>query len=201
MHEKAGVGNAHLFGLWEQAGYICVFQHMVCKMGTPATALASVIHSAVVWFGVLWVSALVISRVYMFHDEYQRIVEHTYNDQRLRQMCADPEFLAIMKQHNDICTEVQHDAQINPWLRALDKSLNSATLCGGEACMDILGRWCVKGGWTGVGCCILVILFMPHVLMRFVTLSFGWSGSDMRKQNVQRGGGFTPSLGDYSDQW
>ena len=170
-------------------------------MGTPATAFSSVIQSTVIWFGILWVSALAISRIYMFHDEYHRIVEHIHNDNRLREMCGEAEFLSIMKQHNDICSEVQHDAQVNPWLRALDKALNSPTLCGAEPCADIIGRWCVKGGWTGVGCCVLVFLFMPQVLMRLITLSYAWSvGQDAHPK--MHSSPLYPRLHDYgAGQW
>jgi hypothetical protein len=134
-------------------------------MGTPATALSSLIHTVVVWFGVLWVSALCISRIYMFHEAYQTIIQHMENDSRLRQMCLDPEFYSIIKQHADVCIQVQKDAEVNPWLKALNIALAAPTLCGQEACSDIITRVCVRGGWTAVVCALLVIIFSPHVLM------------------------------------
>ena len=134
-------------------------------MGTPATALSALIHTVVVWFGVLWILTLCISRIYMFHEAYQNILKHLENDNRLRQMCLDPEFLSVIKQHADICTQVQRDADVNPWLKALNVALAAPTLCGEEACSEIISRVCMRGGWTFVVCVLLVIVFSPHVLM------------------------------------
>jgi hypothetical protein len=67
-------------------------------MGTPATALAAVMHTVVTWFGVLWLSALAISRIYMFHEAYQSIMQELLSDARLLEMCQDAEFLSLMKQ-------------------------------------------------------------------------------------------------------
>lgn len=120
-------------------------------MGTPATALAAVMHTVVTWFGVLWVSALATSRIYMFHEvcflflypdhtmltnaciqAYQGIIQDLHNDARLLQMCQDAEFLSLMKQHTDVCAQVQLNADVNPWLKALNVALSSPTLCGTE---------------------------------------------------------------------
>lgn len=134
-------------------------------MGTPATAFSAVLHTVVAWFGVLWVSALITSRIYMFHDAYQNILQQLTNDGPLLEMCGDAQFVAMMRQHTDVCIKVQHNAEVNPWLKALDVALNTPTLCGDEACTDIAARLLARGGWTAVGCVLLLIVFSPNVLI------------------------------------
>ena len=134
-------------------------------MGTPATAFASVIHTVVIWFGVLWISALVISRVYMFHDAYQRIQQRLETDMPLRASCHDPAFVQMMQQHPEVCARALLEAEVNPWLAALNVAANTPTLCGDEPCTSIAARLFARGGWTAIGCAMLVIIFSPQVLM------------------------------------
>lgn len=133
-------------------------------MSTPGTALASVMHSVVLWFGVLWVSALFVGRVYAFHEAYMRIQQELANDARLLSLCSDMDFVVMMKQHADVCSQVQVNAEVIPWLKALNVALASPTLCGRDACVDVLGRLVVWSGWTGALSAIAVALCMPQLL-------------------------------------
>eukprot|EP00961_Rhodomonas_salina_P027690 373982-Rhodomonas_salina.1 len=63
----------------------------------------------------------------MFHEAYHEIVQQVASDERLLGMCSDPEFVQMMKQHTDVCAQVQRDADVNPWLKALNVALNTPT--------------------------------------------------------------------------
>eukprot|EP00961_Rhodomonas_salina_P002346 32526-Rhodomonas_salina.2 len=80
-----------------------------------------------------------------------------------------------MKQHTDICAQVQRDAKVNPWLKALNVALNTPTLCGSEPCWDKLQNFVSRCGWTAVGCCLLVALFSPQVLLPSVRRTRHWA--------------------------
>ena len=89
-------------------------------------------------------------------------------------MCQDAEFLSLMKQHTDVCTQVQLNADVNPWLKALNVALSSPTLCGAEPCTDIIARTVSRGGFTAVVCMLLAVLCSPYVLMPMVQRSKRW---------------------------
>lgn len=133
-------------------------------MTTPAAALSSIMHTVVLCFGVLWVAALLVGRVYAFHEAYTRIQQELANDARLLALCSDLEFVAMMKQHADVCSQVQVDAWVKPWLKALNVALTSPTLCGRETCIELLSRLSIWGGWTGTLTGIAIALCMPQLL-------------------------------------
>lgn len=143
-------------------------------MATPATALASILNTVVLCFGVLWVMALVVGRIYAFHEAYVSIRQKLANDAKLLELCADVEFVAMMQQHSDVCSNVQVAANVNPWLKALDTALTSPTLCGTEACVDVLAKLSIWSGWTGILSGIAVALCMPQLLRWFMRPRSVW---------------------------
>eukprot|EP00961_Rhodomonas_salina_P202003 2724590-Rhodomonas_salina.2 len=168
-------------------------------MGTPATALASVIHTVVIWFGVLWISALVISRVYMFHDAYQRIQQRLETDAPLRESCYDQRFVQMMQQHPEVCARALHEAEMNPWLTALNEAASTPTLCGEEECSTIIARLFARGGWTALGCAIIVVIFSPQMLMPLVNRSKSWQKHNEVAQNCWPG--YAPAMYPQYPTW
>lgn len=154
-------------------------------MTTPAAALASVLHTVVLWFGVLWVAALVVGRVYAFHEAYMRIQQELANDARLLNLCSDVEFVAMMKQHADVCSQVQVDAWVNPWLKALNVALTSPTLCGRDACVDLLMRLSIWSGWTGILSAIAVALCVPQIIRSLFRARRAWPHADSLDPNLK----------------
>lgn len=133
-------------------------------MLSTKTALTSVLHAVVLWFAFFWVSALFVGRIYAFHEAFIQIQQELANDAKLLQLCSDIEFVAMMKQHADVCSRVQMDADINPWLKALNIALDSPSVCGRETCIELLSRFFVWGGWTGFFSSIAIALVMPQLL-------------------------------------
>jgi len=133
-------------------------------MGTPATALSHILSTVMLWFGALWLLALLIGRVYAFHEAYMRIRQELANDARLLQLCGDAEFVAMMQQHADVCANVQVAAEINPWLKALNVALASPTLCGRDACVDLLARLFSWSGWSGVMFSVALACCAPQLV-------------------------------------
>eukprot|EP00961_Rhodomonas_salina_P036049 484698-Rhodomonas_salina.1 len=132
-------------------------------MGTPAKVLSSVLHTVVVWFGVLWFLGFVVARLYAFHEAKTRIEQKLSNDAQLLILCSDPDFVSIMIEHTDVCSHVRVDAGVNVWLKALNFSLNSPTLCGERECIDIFMEFGIWSGWTGFSTAIVCALCFPHI--------------------------------------
>jgi hypothetical protein len=161
--------------------YTCIFipqiqykfcRFFVCRMSSPATALASLLHSFVLWFGVLWFTALVVGRIYAFHEAYVTIQQQVADDAKLLELCSSPDFVKIMKQHNDICSRVKVDAGVSVLLKALNQGLAAPTLCGRDACVNLLLRLSIWSGWTGIFSALAVALCLPQ-LIRSVLLFGG----------------------------
>lgn len=133
-------------------------------MSTPASALSSFIHTLVLWFSVLWVAGLFVGRVYAFHEAYIAIRQELANDAKLLHLCSDVDFVAMMKQHNDVCSRVQVDASVNCFLKALNLALSAPTFCGKETCVYLLWRISVWSGWTGIFSLLALALCMPQII-------------------------------------
>jgi hypothetical protein len=129
------------------------------------TACAAVLHSAILWFGFLWAAALLVGRVYAFHDAYQTIVAHLERGGELRARCLSPAFVALLHDHPAVCAAALHEADVNPWLKALHEALNAPTLCGRDTCADLLAQLAGRGGWTAAGCALLAALLAPQLLL------------------------------------
>jgi len=133
-------------------------------MSTPASALSSFIHTLVIWFSILWVAGFFVGRIYAFHEAYISIVQELANDAKLLHLCSDFEFVAMMKQHNDVCSRVQVDANVNCFLKALNLALSAPTFCGQETCVYLLWRITVWSGWTGILSLLAAGLCMPQIM-------------------------------------
>jgi len=133
-------------------------------MSTPASAVSSFVHTIVIWFSILWIAGFFVGRIYAFHEAYVSIRQDLANDAKLLLLCSDVEFVAMMKQHNDVCSRVQVDASVNCVLKALNLALSAPTFCGKETCVQLLWRISVWSGWTGILSLLALALCMPQII-------------------------------------
>ena len=76
-------------------------------MSTPYMAFSSLLRNALAVFWTLWLTAFVIVRVYALHEAYVAEAGKRSDERWLLEKCQDLEFYANLRQHSNLCTEVQ----------------------------------------------------------------------------------------------
>lgn len=112
----------------------------------------------------LWVVAVIVMRVYMFHTFYIHHLQTIENEKWLLKQCAEPAFFANLKQHVTLCAEVQENAQKNSFLVALNETMKNSSMCGMVQCWDFLQQI------QNMGLTTVVVLSAVGVLMVAVVL-------------------------------
>lgn len=115
-----------------------------------------------------WVCAFVFTRLYLFYTEYIQAVTKRENEEWLRVKCNDPDFFHKMKEHSDICLEVEQNARRSCVLQALNAVVNATYLCGFQSCQDMMAQWM---GWA-MGMGMPVVLGVAVLLLLLPTLVY-----------------------------
>jgi hypothetical protein len=136
-------------------------------MGTRSTAFQSYSHTGGVIFLSLWVTTIVISRVYMFYNALNAEWSLRDNNAWLLEKCSEPEFFFKLKEHTDICHEVERLNRSNAYLNALYIVVNGSHLCGESPCIDTVQSVVAKLGWQALVILVLCILFSPNLIYYF----------------------------------
>ena len=115
--------------------------------------------SCIFW---MWVLTICISLSYTFHCELGRERIKYQNDAWLRQKCQDPDFYINIKEHTDLCVTVENVP--NLWLKALDTTISSTHVCGGQiSCTDRFQTFIQRTGWQLIGAILLLVVFSPNL--------------------------------------
>ena len=119
-------------------------------MGTPAMLFGAIIRSIMVALTVFWGISFLIVRVVVFIEAWRDAQSTRQDESWLLSQCQSPAFFANMRQHTDICLQVQRNAERSPALAALNAVANTAHLCGRQSCLDALVNLVDNGGWPAL---------------------------------------------------
>ena len=86
----------------------------------------------------LWATAVLAIRVHLFHSFYIHHLQSVEDEKWLRVQCDDPVFFSNLKQHVSLCAQVQENAQRNPFLVALNETMQNSSMCGIVSCWDLI---------------------------------------------------------------
>jgi hypothetical protein len=75
---------------------------------------------------------------YTFHVVYTREVQKESDDAWLRSQCMEPEFYLKMRQHTDLCAQVQENHRESKILKALLAVGTATHLCGSRPCFIVV---------------------------------------------------------------
>jgi hypothetical protein len=115
----------------------------------------------------LWTSVFLFTRVFLFYEAYQTESKRKEDERWLRVRCQEPEFYSNMKQHSDLCNQVEINARRSTFLTALHTVLDSTYLCGYESCLSLAGSaasWIVGAGMPFVAVVVVLLLLTPTLL-------------------------------------
>lgn len=119
------------------------------------------------FFVCLWTSIFLFTRIYLFYEAYQTESKKKEDERWLRIRCQEPEFYSNMKQHSDLCNQVEINARRSTFLTALHIVLDNTYLCGYESCLTLLGNitsWMIGAGMPFMIVLIIIILLTPTLL-------------------------------------
>lgn len=134
-------------------------------MSTPVMAFTIWFKHICIASWVIWVSTMVISRVYIFHQSYYSHLNRLDNEKYLVNKCKDPEFYSNIRQHTGICEEVTLNAKSSPFLNALNTMAINTYVCGTLPCSDIIQSALVRLGWQTIGALALLIILFHNVVL------------------------------------
>lgn len=136
-------------------------------MSTPYMAFASMMRTALFFFGTMWLVLFCATRACDLHEAYVSEMGRRIDEKWLLSQCDDPEFYANMKQHSTLCTQVRDNARANLWIRAMGKvALKGLNLCGREtSCTDLAYRIASRIGWQATAAASLLLLAAPNLIV------------------------------------
>ena len=138
-------------------------------MATPAMVVASMIKLMVISLSIFWIISFTVGRVFIFYEAYTSVLRVHKEESWLRVQCADPNFYTNMRQHTDLCANVQRNFERIPFLVGLNAVADTAHLCGRYSCADTV-IYLSRGGWPVLVTVALSCLFTPMLLMRVARL-------------------------------
>ena len=102
-------------------------------MATPAMVAASMTKLMVVALTVFWIISFSIGRIFIFYEAYTSVIRVHKEEKWLRLQCGDPNFYTNMRQHTDVCANVQRNFERIPFLVGLNAVLTRPICAGGTA--------------------------------------------------------------------
>lgn len=138
-------------------------------MSTPYMAFVGWAKGVITAFWVIWITTMVVSRLYIFHEAYILETQKLLDERYLLEKCQDSEFYSNIRQHTSICTEVAANARSNVILKSLNVMAQNTYVCGGRPCGEVIRTVVARMSWQALGVlCIAMILFpnLIHSLSR-----------------------------------
>lgn len=116
-----------------------------------------------------WMCAVIITRLYAFHNAYMQHLNKIEDEAWLRNNCRDPDFFSNLRQHTEICTAVMENFRKSPVLVALNDVAASTYLCGSQTCLGLF-QDISRGGLPLIGCLLLFFVFTPSFIIPFIRM-------------------------------
>lgn len=112
------------------------------------------------------VTGIFISRFYIFYEVYTAESVKKREDAWLRVQCKNPEFYSNLRQHTDLCTQVEQHARSWIFLTALNAMAMRNQWCGSQkSCAEYFHQLVVQGfAWPMVACFALALIALPHII-------------------------------------
>lgn len=75
-------------------------------MSTPYMAFSVLVRNAVLFFVTVWLGTFAVTRAYALHEAYVSEIGKRNDERWLLQKCSEPDFYSNLRQHSNLCTEV-----------------------------------------------------------------------------------------------
>jgi hypothetical protein len=157
-------------------------------MTTPAHAFLAYSRALVVVFAWALLVGALVSRGYVWYEAYVRLGTERENEAWLRSKCAEPEFYSNMRQHTELCAEVENRARAWILWRSANLMISSTRVCGERSCLDYAEDLVVKGlAWPVVALIGIALVTVPSLVVALARRAL----ANTLYQNARR----TPTMG------
>lgn len=155
-------------------------------MTTPVQAFLVYTKAVLTVLAFFAIFAMTVSRSYIFYEAYVAESLKRVEEAWLRQKCKDPDFYSNMRQHTNLCLQVEKNAQSSIALTALNTMVATTHLCGTRQCADYMQDMVLRGlAWPMAGirskkipftknsvilCCIILMKRVTELFLMQVCL-------------------------------
>ena len=140
---------------------------------------------------------VVINFVVEFHSEHAAVRQKLLDDKWLLDQCGKPDFYLNLKQHSDLCAEVERNARRNVLLHCVQSALKQTELCGFISCTELANnivQTVIRGGIFTIALAVAIVLCVP-VLAVYLYRVLAQNIADAHiKQNFNMPYGMNPAL-------
>jgi hypothetical protein len=134
-------------------------------MSTPGHVFAAYLRSLFLVLSTVFCAGLFVSRAYIFYESYSAFSLKLKEENWLRLRCQDADFYSNMRQHTDLCAQVETNARSSVWLHALNMVFTSGHMCGARACMDYVHDLMLQGLlWPALVVVCLFVIMIPSII-------------------------------------
>jgi hypothetical protein len=134
-------------------------------MSTPVMAFGHYVKWMLAGFWVLWLTTLLVSRIFIFHEAYTAHVAKVQDEKWLSSQCNTPEFYSNIRQHTDLCEAVYANSRTSACLVGLNAMATSTYVCGAKPCVEILQDLFVRMGWQAMALVVCLFVFAPNLFI------------------------------------
>jgi hypothetical protein len=134
-------------------------------MSTPAMAFATHLKWMLFGFWTVWLTTLLVSRIFIFHSAYTTHTAKVVDERWLLEQCKTPEFYSNIRQHTDLCEAVHANYRASPFLVGLNAIAVNTYACGARPCVEMIQTIFVRMGWQTVGVVAILFIFAPNLLV------------------------------------
>jgi hypothetical protein len=85
-------------------------------MSTPVMAFTKCTKWMLLGFWMVWLTTLLVSRVFIFHEAYTAHTAKVFDERWLAHQCKQPEFYSNIRHHTDLCEVSRCSPPIHPTL-------------------------------------------------------------------------------------
>jgi hypothetical protein len=105
-----------------------------------------------------------VNFIVSFHSEHAAVRQKLLDDKWLLEQCGKPDFYLNLKQHSDLCAEVERNARRNVLLHCIQAALKQTELCGFVSCTELaqnIMQAIVRGGIFTIAVAVGIVLCIP----------------------------------------
>ena len=116
----------------------------------------------------LFMCLIVINFLFALQTEHAAARQKLMDDKWLLEKCGQPDFYMKLKQHTDLCQDVEANARKNILLHSVTSALQNTKLCGFDTCGSIAQRvvdTLMRGGVFMLACIIMLLIAVPLMLV------------------------------------
>ena len=111
---------------------------------------------------------IIINFLFALQTEHASARQKLLDDKWLLEQCGEPDFYMHLKQHTDLCENVEANARRNILLHSVTSALQKTKLCGFDSCETLAIKFVdtlMRGGVFMLSCLIILLVAVPCMIV------------------------------------